>query len=132
MTIGQRTLLEVIDEVVSTNTERIWLRFFESSDALLKGELRTVTYFDLDVAINALSWWIRENLGDATGNPTFCYIGPSDIAYYLLAFAASKCGWKVGQAIIMNCSGRNSSKAHGPFCRRFSPLPEMTRVHMSR
>jgi acyl-CoA synthetase (AMP-forming)/AMP-acid ligase II len=95
--IGQRTLFEVIDEAVATKPEQIWLRFFESSDALRQGQLRTVTFADLDTAINALAWWIHDNLGSASDDSTFCYIGPSDIVYYLLAFAANKCGWKVGQ-----------------------------------
>jgi hypothetical protein len=94
--IGGRTLFEAIDEIVATKPEQVWLRFFESSEALRQGTLRTVTFAELDTAINALAWWIRDTLGDASDGSTFCYIGPSDIIYYLLAFAASKCGWKVG------------------------------------
>ena len=122
--IGQRTLPQVIDDIVATKSEQVWLRFFESSEALRRGELRTVTFADLDAAINALAWWIHENLGDASDNSTFCYIGPSDIVYYILAFAADKCGWKVGRPISQT-TGHIANDAHSLFGRPSSLRPGM-------
>jgi len=124
MSCSQRTLPGTIDAIASESPARTWARFPESQESLEEGRLVSVSFAALSNAINRLAWILDGVLPERKHLETIAYIGPSDIRYYILACAASKCQLKVGCArpILMNTmadlwqalfsSPRNNFAAH--------------------
>lgn len=92
---GERTLPGTIDQIASSASDRVWARYPVSQEAFKRGELRSVTFKALGNAINRLAWHLDTSLPRLDELETICYIGPSDIRYFILACAACKRGAKV-------------------------------------
>jgi hypothetical protein len=95
MSCSQRTLPGTIDTIAAEFPDRTWARFPESQQALGEGRLISVSFAALSNAINRLAWFIDAVLPQRDDLETIAYVGPSDIRYYILACAASKCRLKV-------------------------------------
>jgi hypothetical protein len=95
MSCSQRTLPGTIDTIAAEFPDRTWARFPESQQALEEGRLISVSFAALSNAINRLAWFIDAVLPQRDDLETIAYVGPSDIRYYILACAASKCRLKV-------------------------------------
>jgi acyl-coenzyme A synthetase/AMP-(fatty) acid ligase len=108
MSHGSTTIPEVIDSLARSKPKKIWLRYAASSDAFKNKDLTPVTFGALANAINRLAWYLAETL-PRTGSldTTICYLGPSDIRYFIIACAATKCRVK-----ILLSSPRNNEGAH--------------------
>jgi acyl-coenzyme A synthetase/AMP-(fatty) acid ligase len=57
---------------------------------------REVTFQDLSRAVDAMSWWIRDNLGPSKESESIAYVGNNDIRYAIFMLACHKTGYKVG------------------------------------
>lgn len=59
---------------------------------------RKITYREVANAVNALAWWIAENVGKPAkdnGEETVVYMGPNDLRYGILALGSVMTGYKV-------------------------------------
>ncbi|THY30397.1 acetyl-CoA synthetase-like protein [Aureobasidium pullulans] len=74
---------------------------------LAQGNLTSITWKTFSNAINRLAWWLTEQLGVPECQETLCYIGPSDVRYFIFAVAACKAGYKA-----LFSSPRNQLAAH--------------------
>lgn len=95
MIYGKRTLPAVIDDFASETPDSIWASFPTSPESFERGELYDVTFAALSNSISRLAWYLESKLGRSENFETICYLGPSDIRYFILAIAACKCGYKV-------------------------------------
>lgn len=98
MSVGERLVPHVIDEWSRCHPDTIWAEYPPTLDALARGNLINVTWKTLSNSINRLAWWLTEQLGPCEDLETLCYVGPSDIRYFIFAVAACKAGFKVGLA----------------------------------
>lgn len=101
MSIGRRLIPHVIDQLAESEPDGVWAAYPSSFEALRAGDLTQITWKTLSNSINRLSWWLVDQLGRGKHLETLCYVGPSDIRYFLFAVAACKAGYKVGPAIFM-------------------------------
>lgn len=90
-----RTLPGTIDDLAARHGTEVWALYPVSGEAFESGRLREVSFAALANAINKLAWHLKRRLPTFDHNATVCYIGPSDIRYFILACAACKCGLKV-------------------------------------
>jgi acyl-CoA synthetase (AMP-forming)/AMP-acid ligase II len=87
---GQRLLSILIDNVAKTHPERPFISVARGTSAA-EGYM-DVSFKAFSTAVNRCAWWIDEQLGRSEeGTPVF-YIGPTDIRYLVILFAASKTG----------------------------------------
>jgi len=104
---GKRTLAGTIDEIASSSPHRVWARYPTSPEAFEHGEFRQVTFAILANAVNRLAWHLKTTLPDSRLGDSVAYIGPSDIRYFVLACAASKCRLRA-----LFFSPRNNLESH--------------------
>ena len=90
---GQRLLTNVVDEVAQFNPEKK-LGVIPNNLEVSQG-FRDVSFADLAHAVNALSWWIEEQIGKAQNKETVAYMGRNDILYLIFILACNKTGYKV-------------------------------------
>lgn len=88
---GERTVLDTIDALAADHPERTWARYPRSQEAFEKAELISVSFAALSNAINRLAWYLDTQLPERRDLDTIAYVGPSDVRYYILGCAASKC-----------------------------------------
>lgn len=88
---GKRTLPALIDEKAISTPNHTCLSIPVSSSCR---DYRDVSYFQLARAVDAMSWWIHDTLGRSESWETLCYLGPSDIEYFIFALASCKTGHK--------------------------------------
>lgn len=98
MFVGERLVPHVIDEWSRCHPDTIWAAYPPTLEALAQGDLISITWKTLSNSINRLAWWLSEQLGHGDHLETLCYVGPSDIRYFVFAVAACKAGFKVGFA----------------------------------
>lgn len=98
MSIGKRLIPHVIDQLAESEPEAIWAAYSASVEALEQGDLTQITWKTLSNTVNRLCWWLIDQLGHGKDLETLCYVGPSDIRYFVFAVAACKAGYKVGLA----------------------------------
>ncbi|KAB8258604.1 hypothetical protein BDV32DRAFT_68400 [Aspergillus pseudonomiae] len=89
---GQRLLTNVVDEVAQFNPQQK-LGVIPSDLEVSQG-FRDVPFGELAHAVNALSWWIEEQVGKAKNNETVAYMGRNDIVYLIFILACNKTGYK--------------------------------------
>lgn len=92
---GRRLMVNIIDDVARKNPERTWLKIPRSANA---GDgWKDVSFKTGANAINRIAHKIIEILGHpAQGQfPTIAYIGPNDVRYLIMMFAAVKAGYQV-------------------------------------
>lgn len=56
---------------------------------------RKITYEDLANAVNAVAWWLHEELGPGQRFETLSYVGLNDFRYVVMLLGAVKAGYKV-------------------------------------
>ena len=102
MSIGKRLIPHVIDELARSEPNEIWAAYPASLEALEQGNLTHITWKTLSNSVNRLSWWLVDQLGHGKHLETICYVGPSDIRYFMFAVTACKAGFKVSLALVMS------------------------------
>lgn len=107
MSIGQRLIPQVIDDLAGSYPDDVWAAYPSSMEALAQGDLTHITWKTLSNSINRLAWWLTDRLGEGGKLDTLCYVGPSDIRYFMFATAACKAGYKA-----LFSSPRNQIAAH--------------------
>lgn len=90
---GRRLLPVLIDEIASSSATRPFVAIPKASDP--KDGFIDINYFTFARAINKCAWWIEKELGRGQLFETIAYIGPLDLLYPILIFAAVKTGYKV-------------------------------------
>ncbi|KAL3461224.1 hypothetical protein BJX64DRAFT_289599 [Aspergillus heterothallicus] len=86
--VGNRLLPAVVDEVAQSTPERIFGVIPSGSTA--KDGFRNVTFRDLAEVVNAMAWWIEDNISRTP--ETVAYMGANDIRYYIFIIACAKTG----------------------------------------
>nr|POE88446.1 non-canonical non-ribosomal peptide synthetase fub8 [Quercus suber] len=108
MTRSPGTIPDTIDKIALSSPDKTWIRYATSSEALKDNCLTPITFGALANAVNRLAWHLKDSLPQTEElETTICYIGPSDIRYFIIACAATKCRIKV-----LLSSPRNNLTAH--------------------
>ena len=94
---GERTVLETIDALAADHPDRTWARYPASQEAFEKAELVSISFAAFSNAINRLAWYLDKQLPERCDLDHIAYIGPSDVRYYILGCAASKCRLTVSE-----------------------------------
>ena len=87
---GQRLLPVYIDEVAQTNPSRPFVSVAKTSNAL--DGYFYVTFRAFSRAVNRYAWKLERKLGLSQSFTPILYIGPLDIRYLIVLFAAAKTG----------------------------------------
>ena len=85
---GRRLLPQILDQTAQQQPESVYAEVPHTD--WRKDGWRNVTYSQVARAVNALSWWLDENLSQKVRFETFLYMGPSDLRYALVSLAAMK------------------------------------------
>lgn len=93
---GRRLLPQVLDDMSSSTPERLYATIPRITKDLSQG-FHAITVKDVARCVNALAWWLQEEVGRSDGFETLCYIGIPDIRGAIFFLAAIKCGYKVWQ-----------------------------------
>lgn len=134
--LGRRLLPNVIDELASTDPERVIYSYTRTKNPA--DGFRDVTVKALSRAIDRCAWHITEQLGPPKeAFPTIAYMGPQDVVYTILIMASVKAGYKV-----LLTSLRNTIEAHlhlmeATNCQTFAmppgyPLPTVQQILAAR
>ena len=96
---GERLLSVLIDELAKEDPERPLV-------SVARGESASDGFEDVSIktfarAVNRCAWWLEEHIGRSEDDAPIFYIGPSDILYLIILFAAAKTGHIVS---ISTCS----------------------------
>ena len=100
---GSRLIIHLIDHIAHTTPSRPFC-LIPASENIITECFKTITYSNLANAINRVAWYIRENFdrdGDTEAG-TLGYIGPFDLRYTIVTFAAQKAGFKVSDKHFLN------------------------------
>ncbi|KAF7861799.1 hypothetical protein EAF04_007682 [Stromatinia cepivora] len=90
---GRRLLPIVVDELATSDPNRVFASIPTSKS--LEDGFRDINFAQLSKAINRCAWWIEENLGCSKTFETLNYVGPEDLRYIILLFAAIKTGYQM-------------------------------------
>ena len=90
---GSRLLPQVVDELASSDPQRIYATLPLSSD-LSKG-FQDVTMRQVSQAVNRCAYWLEDTIGRSAVFETLSYMGLPDLRYAIVFLAAVKCGYKV-------------------------------------
>lgn len=92
---GRRIFTNIIDDVARTDPSRVVVAIPRSSTP--QDGWKDVSYSQYANAINRLCHWIVAKAGSSLDGqfPTFAYIGPNDIRYFIFVAAATKCQFQV-------------------------------------
>lgn len=90
---GRRLLPNVVDELGAGDPSRIFVSIPKSTN--IQDGFRDVDFRDLSRAISRCAWWIEETLGCSRSFETLNYVGPQDLRYVILLFAAIKTGYQM-------------------------------------
>lgn len=105
----------LIDEIASTSPMRLFVAIPKPPHP--RDGFIDISYFTFARAINKCAWWIEKELGRGQLFETIAYIGPLDLLYPILIFAAVKTGYKVSPEYCITQShadyGRSSSARPG-------------------
>ncbi len=89
---GRRLVPQVLDELATTNPERVYAAIPETTD--VKNGYRDVTVADLARCVDFMARWIEEKFGRSNSFETLTYIGLSDLKGIAALLAAIKTGYK--------------------------------------
>lgn len=90
---GRRLLPNVVDNLASSDPTRTFASIPLSYN--LQDGFRDITYKEFARAIDRCAWWMEESLGGSQTFETLNYVGPQDLRYAMLLFAAIKTGYQV-------------------------------------
>lgn len=131
--IGRRLLPSVVDEIASTDPDRVIYSVTETKNPA--DGFQDVTARQLACAVDRCAHFLDKSLGSSEGKdfPTLMYMGPQDVIYAILVLASIKAGYKV-----LLTSPRNTLEAHLSLleetdCRTFMmppvfPLPVVKQI----
>ncbi|CRG85138.1 putative polyketide synthase 32 [Talaromyces islandicus] len=107
---GRRIFVNVIDDVARTDPSRVCISIPCSPNT--QDGWKDVSYRQYANSINRLSHWIINKAGISPEGefPTFAYVGPNDIRYFIFIAAAAKCHFKVRITPVLFVSPRNSKE----------------------
>lgn len=90
---GKRLIPTLIDELATRDATRVFLSLPRTAN--IKDGFEDITYEDLAHAINVCAWWMECTLQRSETFETLNYVGPQDLRYVILLFAAIKTGYQV-------------------------------------
>ncbi|KAK7735513.1 hypothetical protein SLS53_007426 [Cytospora paraplurivora] len=90
---GRRLAPQVLDELATTDPERVYAAIPKTSD--IKDGYRDVTMADLARCVHYTAKWIEEKFGRSNVFETITYIGLSDLKGIVTLLAAIKTGYKL-------------------------------------
>lgn len=93
---GRRLLPQVLDDLSTSTPERLYATIPRLTKDLSQG-FHDLTVKDVARCVNALAWWLQQEIGRSDSFETLCYIGIPDIRSAMIFLAAIKCGYKVWQ-----------------------------------
>ena len=96
---GRRLLPTLVDEHALSSPGDTFVAIPRSLD--LNEGYRDISYGTFSTAVNQCSWWLERSLGIGQRHDTLGYIGPSDLLYPIIAFAAVKTGYKVRRVVMV-------------------------------
>lgn len=105
MTIGQRLLPSLVDEIAQSDPHRVLYSVPKTKD--ISDGFQDISAKTFMRAVDRCSWHIEQNLGHGHGFPTLTYMGPQDVVYAILILACIKTGYK-----LLLSSPRNTLEAH--------------------
>jgi hypothetical protein len=101
---GQRLFPVLVDSLATDHPDRPFASIPRSVVSVEDG-FQDVDFRAFARAINRAAWWLRDALGDAGQDfPTVTYMGPHDLRYLILIFAAVKTEYKVLFSVEMPLS----------------------------
>jgi hypothetical protein len=98
--IGKRLITTTVDEIATHDPSRLFAIIPRTLD--LDDGFSDVTFSDFACAIDKLAFRLEKKLGKSTEFETLAYMGPADIAYFMVVFAAVKVGYKVCRAFYIH------------------------------
>lgn len=96
---GKRLLAVIVDELAKATPNRVWASIPNGSDP--KDGFLDVTYAELGRAINRTAAWLEDTFGKSSSFETLAYIGLFDVKYHIMVIAATKVGYKVSFALLL-------------------------------
>lgn len=93
---GRRLLPQVLDDLSTSTPERLYATIPRLTRDLSQG-FHDLTVKDIARCVNALAWWLQQEIGRSDSFETLCYIGIPHIRSAMIFLAAIKCGYKVWQ-----------------------------------
>ena len=96
----------VVDQVAKTDPNRPFISVARGTDpADGYVDIRFKTFA---TAVNRCAWWLEENIGRSQNGTPLFYIGPLDIRYLIILYAAAKTGHTVSwRALVSNANVPN-------------------------
>lgn len=89
---GQRLVPQVLDELASTDPQRVYAAIPKTAE--VKDGYQDITVADLALAVNFTAKWIEDKFGKSADFETITYIGLSDLRGVVTFLAAVKTGYK--------------------------------------
>ena len=90
---GKRLITTLIDEVATSDATHVFVSIPRT--ARIEDGFDDITFGDLARAVNRCAWWMERKLQRSETFETLNYVGPQDLRYLILLFAAIKTGYKV-------------------------------------
>jgi len=92
---GERLLPVVIDEVARDDPDRTFISVPRSSTAA-EGYV-DISFKKFAAAVNRGAWWLEDHVGKSQQSAPVFFLGPTDIMYLVILYAAAKTGHLVSQ-----------------------------------
>ncbi|KAI8937883.1 hypothetical protein NX059_005570 [Plenodomus lindquistii] len=89
--IGRRLLPQIVDNLASTDPDRIIYSITSLNDDLLS--FHDITARQFAIAVDKTAWWLVDQLGASASIQPVGYIGQHDIRHILLTYACVKAGY---------------------------------------
>ncbi|KAL8811781.1 MAG: hypothetical protein Q9200_001513, partial [Gallowayella weberi] len=89
---GQRLLLTLLDDLARDRPDELYSLAPKTKD--ITDGFHEVTFRDFARSVNKVAFWLERTIGRSTTFETVAYIGAADLRYYVVAFAATKLGFK--------------------------------------
>lgn len=105
---------KLIDEIAFSDPQRPFISIPKSTN--LQDGYVDISYNIFVKAVNRLSWWIEEELGQTQQSKTLFYIGSLDLRYLVIILAAAKTGHMVSlsSSLVISCSLEASTNTNFP------------------
>jgi hypothetical protein len=90
---GKRLIPTPIDKLATTDAARVFVSIPRT--AHIEDGFDDITFEKSSRAVNRCVWWTERTLQGSETFETLNYVGPQDVRYVILLFAAIKTGYKV-------------------------------------
>lgn len=95
---GRRLVPQVLDELATTDPQRVYAAIPKTSD--VKDGYRDITVADLARCVNFMAKWIENKFGRSDSFETITYVGLSDLKGIVTLLASIKTGYKASLRIL--------------------------------